>query len=117
MMRHRHPNKSCFCCGTQLPNSVVCNCQDDYEAYCCAECGSTIIERIVATDGEPATAPRPAPMDFNRLILHDEINWDTVEIWWTNLSNVAAVHGRTVLGNPELLDFAKEIVSIYDEST
>lgn len=116
-MRYRQPNKECFCCGTQVPNKVEREQADDYTRYVCPKCGNIIAEGVVATNGNPARSPRSIPVKANQIQFGEDTDFGVCEVWWTNLHYVGAIHGRTILGDKNLLDLVEKISSIYDDST
>jgi hypothetical protein len=44
-----------------------------------------------------------------------EVDWSRWEIWWTDMLNVAAVHGRVISGSKELYEYVEKLEEINDE--
>lgn len=101
-------------CGAQVPQDVNVRERDDYSEYRCPDCGYTIAERIVATNGNTATSPRRSPIGAREYTVDPDVDWDTWEVWWTNREVAVIIHGVLVNRNnaPEhILDFISQLES------
>lgn len=116
MEKYREPQKACFCCGGQIPNDVKREKFGDYYDFRCAKCGVSVLQGIVASNGQPAEVPPPAQRRTQNIILGNETDWRTAEHWWTNTEEVSLIHGRCIRGNEDLVKYINEVKNIYERS-
>jgi len=108
-MIHRETNSYCLTCGGQLPSRVLLEQANGRYRYYCPDCNDTIIEGVVATDGDVAGTAHSSPRAVRDIVLPERITWDTWEAWWTRLQHVVLIHGRIIHGTQEFAEFVDMI--------
>lgn len=116
-MKYRRTNGSCITCGSQIPKKAVeVSGDDDEEIYECPDCGSEILRGVIATGGDVADTNVMLPPGARHHLFPTEISWDTIEVWWTDMLYVIAVHGRVVDGTRPLYQYVRRVKERLGES-
>jgi len=108
-MIYRKTNSDCLTCGSQKPARVTLEQSGDYYEYKCPKCGITVVQRVVATNGAVSDSPAITPPEVRRIVLPEQVEWDTWEAWWTRYQALVRIHGRNVYGDSEFAEFVDYI--------
>lgn len=76
----------------------------------CPNCGSIIVHGVVHR-GDVGPVPRAAERieELREMTIPDDFDSGVVEIWWTDLEFVAAIHGRPICGSQNLYTYVKKL--------
>lgn len=100
-------------CGAGTPMDIIMEESGVEKTYKCPDCGDTIIQGIVAEDGNMPDRRLPPSLQQSVIVL-DTTDWKTIELWWSEFASCGVIHGRKVSGSQEAYDLLEKVRDIHD---